>query len=62
MPFLMDVEKAAHIIVKGIKKEKTIIQFPFPIVLGSKVLKVMPNKLYDFLMSKRLPSKKVVDS
>jgi short-subunit dehydrogenase len=58
MPFLMDVEKAAEIIVKGIKKEKTIIQFPLPIVLGSKMLKIMPNKLYDFLMSKRLPSKK----
>ena len=58
MPFLMDVDKAADIIVKGIKKEKTIIQFPFPIVLGSKILKIMPNKLYDFLMSKQLPAKK----
>ncbi len=58
MPFLMDVEKAADIIIKGIKKEKTIIQFPFPLVLGSKILSIMPNKIYDFLMSKRLPSKK----
>ncbi len=58
MPFLMDVEKAADIIVKGIKKGKTIIQFPLPVVLGSKFLKIMPNKLYDFLMSKPLPSKK----
>ncbi len=58
MPFLMDVDKAAEIIVKGIKKEKTIIQFPFPIVLGSKILSIMPNRLYDFLMSKQLPAKK----
>ena len=58
MPFLMDAEKAADIIINGIKKEKTIIQFPVPIVLGSKFLKIMPNKLFDFLMSKRLPSKK----
>jgi short-subunit dehydrogenase len=58
MPFLMDVEKAAGIIIKGIKKEKIIIQFPLPIVIGSKLLKIMPNKVYDFLMSKRLPSKK----
>lgn len=58
MPFLMDVNKAADIIIKGIKKEKTIIQFPLPIVLGSKIIRIMPNRLYDFLMSKRLPSKK----
>ena len=58
MPFLMDVDKAADIIIKGIKKEKKIIQFPFPIVLGSKILKIIPNSLYDFLMSKQLPAKK----
>jgi short-subunit dehydrogenase len=58
MPFLIGVEKAASIIIKGIKKEKGIIQFPFPIVFGSKVLKIMPDFLFDFLMSKRLPSKK----
>ncbi len=58
MPFLMDVNKAADIIVKGIKKEKKVIQFPLPIVLGSKILSIMPNRLYDFLMLKQLPVKK----
>jgi short-subunit dehydrogenase len=58
MPFLMDADKAADIIINGIKKEKTIIQFPFPIVIGSKILKIMPNRLFDFLMSKRLPAKR----
>ena len=58
MPFLMEVDKAAGIIVRGIKKEKTLVQFPFPIVLGSKILSIMPNRLYDFLMSKQLPAKK----
>lgn len=58
MPFLMEVDKAAGIIVRGIKKEKTVVQFPFPIVLGSKILSIMPNRLYDFLMSKQLPAKK----
>jgi len=47
MPFLMDVEKAAQIILKGIKKEKKIIQFPLPTVLGSKLLKFLPNILFD---------------
>ncbi len=47
MPFLMDVKKAAKKIIKGIKKEKKIIQFPFPIVLGSKIIKIIPNFLFD---------------
>jgi len=58
MPFLMDVEKAASIILKGIKKEKKIIQFPLPIVVGSKIIKLLPNWLFDYLMSKELPPRK----
>jgi short-subunit dehydrogenase len=46
-PFLMTPEKAAAIIIKGIKKEKSMIQFPLPIVLGSKLLKAMPGFLYE---------------
>ena len=57
MPFLMDVDKAAEIILKGIRKGKSVIQFPLPTVLGSKALKVLPNKLYDFLLSLPLPKK-----
>ena len=58
MPFLMDVNKASKIILEGIKREKKIIQFPFPIVLGSKIIKLMPDWLFDFLMSKELPARK----
>jgi short-subunit dehydrogenase len=47
MPFLMPAERAARIIVKGIKKEKRTIQFPRPTVWGSKLLKVMPDFLYE---------------
>jgi len=58
MPFLMDVDKAARIILNGIKKEKKIIQFPLLIVIGSKIIKIMPDWLFDFLMSKPLPARK----
>lgn len=58
MPFLMNVEKASEIILNGIKKEKRIIQFPLPIVLGSKILKFLPDALFDYLLSLPLPSKK----
>ena len=58
MPFMMDVNKAVKIIIDGIKKEKKIIQFPLPIVIGSKILKFMPDWLFDLLMAKELPSRK----
>ncbi len=58
MPFLMDVDKAAKIIIDGIKKEKLIIQFPFPTVIGSKIVKFIPDCLFDYLMSKPLPPRK----
>jgi len=46
-PFLITPEKAAAIIIKGIRREKNLIQFPLPIVLGSKLLKAMPSFLYE---------------
>jgi short-subunit dehydrogenase len=58
MPFLMSAEKASGIILKGIKKEKSIIQFPMPTVLGAKLLKFLPDKLFDYLSSLPLPPKK----
>lgn len=58
MPFLMDVDKAAKIILNGIKKEKSIIQFPLTTVIGSKLVKIMPNWLFDYLMSRPLPARK----
>jgi short-subunit dehydrogenase len=51
-PFLMSPEKAAATIIKGIQKEKALIQFPLPIVLGTKLVQVMPGFLYDWLAAK----------
>jgi len=47
MPFLMSADKAAGIIVKGIKKGKRLIQFPRPTVLGCALLRSMPDSLYE---------------
>ncbi len=58
MPFMLTADKAAGAIVKGIKREKKIISFPFPIVWSTKILKIMPNWLFDFLLSQKLPAKK----
>ncbi len=58
MPLMMSAEKAAKIIVKGIEKEKKIIQFPLPIVLSVKLLKMLPNFLFDKLAGKKPPARK----
>ncbi|HUX61826.1 MAG TPA: SDR family NAD(P)-dependent oxidoreductase [Ignavibacteriaceae bacterium] len=49
MPFLIDVEQAADIIIKGIQKERTLIQFPFSTSIGAKLLKIVPNFLFDLI-------------
>ena len=58
MPFLMDVGKASKIILNGIIKEKSIIQFPLPIVIAAKLLKFLPDKLFDYFFRLNLPAKK----
>jgi len=53
MPFLMSVEKAAKIIIQGIKKENRIIQFPLPTVLGAKLMRIVPEFLFEYLSIKK---------
>ncbi len=57
MPLLMNADTAAMIIVNKIKKEKKIIQFPIPTVLGSKFVGSLPVCLYDYLSSQQKKSK-----
>jgi short-subunit dehydrogenase len=54
MPFLMNADKAADIIVKGLKNEKRIIQFPLMTVIGSKLIGLLPVRLYEYFEFKRL--------
>jgi len=54
MPFLMEAEYAANIIVKGLKKEKRIIQFPLITVIGSKIIGLFPVRLFEYFEYKRL--------
>jgi len=49
MPFLIQVEKAAAIILKGIEKEKRIIKFPVSTSIGAKLLKLMPDFLFEMI-------------
>ena len=52
MPFLMEPDKAAHIIIDGIKKEKRVIQFPLPMVLLTRFVGLLPGSLYEWVSGK----------
>jgi len=53
MPFIMEAKKAAEIIISGIRKEKRIIKFPLPTVIGSKIISFFPAWLYEYLSYKQ---------
>ena len=56
MPFLMDAERAAGIIIKGLAKNRGRIVFPWPMHLMVWLLSVMPSSWADMLTG-RLPKK-----
>ena len=56
MPFLMDAEKAARIIRRGLAKNKARIAFPWPLYAVVQLLAAAPPGLLDPLM-RRLPKK-----
>jgi hypothetical protein len=43
----MKPEKAARIIRKGIDRGRSVVQFPFPIVLLSWFVRFLPNWIFD---------------
>ena len=49
MPFMMPPGKAAKKIVKGIHKGKRVIQFPWPMILITKLIGALPGGVYEFL-------------
>jgi len=52
MPFLLPADKAAQIIIDGIKKEKRIIQFPWQTVMLTKIVGLIPGSIYEYFASK----------
>ena len=54
MPLLMEPEKAAKIIIDGIKKEKRMIQFPWQLVFLTRLVPFIPNWIFEKFESKKL--------
>lgn len=47
MPFLMKVDKAARIIADGLEKGKRVVEFPLGMSLITRLLRHLPDALYD---------------
>jgi short-subunit dehydrogenase len=58
MPTLMHADKAADIILKGLKKDKRIIQFPKTLVLAVSFFRTLPSFIFEWMASKPLPARK----
>ena len=56
MPFLMEAERAAGIILRGLARNRGRIAFPFPTYFWAWLLGVLPTAVTDRLLS-RLPKK-----
>ncbi|RPI18770.1 MAG: SDR family NAD(P)-dependent oxidoreductase [Ignavibacteriae bacterium] len=50
MPFLMQTDKAAKIIMRGISKRKSLVQFPWFTVMLTRLAKIAPNFIFDPVM------------
>jgi len=53
MPFLMPVEKAARIIIKGLEKKKPEICFPWRLCCIAKSARILPPRFYAWIMQNR---------
>jgi short-subunit dehydrogenase len=55
MPMLMNVDRAAQIMIDAIDRRAGEISFPLPMALAVGALRLLPNRLYDFLVARRPP-------
>src|SRR5712691_6684743 len=51
MPFLMNAERAAKIIVDGIERGARVVEFPAPMSVAMRLGRILPAWMYDRVMS-----------
>jgi len=47
MPFLMNADKAARIIIDGIERGARVVEFPWPMSLVMRFGRLLPAAVYD---------------
>jgi short-subunit dehydrogenase len=50
MPFLMQPGPAAKVIANGIEKRKRVVEFPLPMSVLMRIVRLVPDALYDLVM------------
>jgi NAD(P)-dependent dehydrogenase (short-subunit alcohol dehydrogenase family) len=55
MPFLMEADDAARRIVKGVSRRKRLIQFPWPIAVATRLVRLLPDALFETLAGRARP-------
>src|SRR5438132_1557832 len=53
MPFLMQAEAAARIIVDGIERGARVVEFPRPVSMAMRFARLLPSPVYDRVMRLR---------
>ncbi len=51
MPFLMQPERAARIIIDGVERGARVVEFPLPMALATRFARALPSWLYDRVIS-----------
>ncbi len=54
MPFIIDADQAAGIIIKGVLKGKSVISFPLQAKIGAKIIGVLPEKIFSWFIQKSI--------
>lgn len=58
MPFLLSPGRAARIIRRGIAKRKRVISFPLRLVLLTRLVGILPARLFDMLAARARPEQR----
>jgi short-subunit dehydrogenase len=58
MPFLMKVDPAARLIADGLERGKRVIEFPRPMSMATRAMRLVPDFLYDAMMTRASRIKK----
>jgi NAD(P)-dependent dehydrogenase (short-subunit alcohol dehydrogenase family) len=57
MPFLLDAEEAAERILEAVAKGRSRLTFPLPMAAATGLLKLLPDRIYDSVMSRVSPTR-----
>ena len=62
MPFMLTVEQAAKKMLLAIDARRSLVVMPWQMALVGKIMRILPNRLYDTLAAKsgRKPRKNVM--